>query len=200
MSAPFIILLVGFLYTIFFGGLTFIRREGLSLRFALEATGVTLLFSALGFFYNIIIEPILFLLIIYVITMRVRILVDLANLLARRRNFTAADKIYDFTSKLWPDKTNLLIIDVNKGTSLLQQGQLDDAISVFKTILARTEQGYLGIKYETATHYNLGVAYHRKNLSSLATQEFETVIEIWPGSVYSRYAEAALERLQKTKD
>ncbi len=200
MSVPFIILLVGFLFTVFFGGLTFIRREGLSLRFAIEAILLTLLFSALSFFYNISIEPILFLILLYVITMRVRILVDLANLLARRRNFKAAGQVYNLATRCWPDKTNSLIIDVNKGTSLLQQNQLDDAISIFKTILARTEQGYLGIKYETATHYNLGVAYQRKNLSSLAIQEFETVIEIWPGSVYARVAEAALKKAQKNQE
>lgn len=196
MSAPFIILLVGFLFTFFFGGLTFIRREGLSIRFAIESIIITLLFSGLGFLFKLNIEPILFLLIIYVVTMRVRILVDLGNLMAKRKNFALADKIYQFSARLWPDKSNALIIDVNRGTSVLQYGNLDEAITIFKTVLARTEQGFLGIKYETATHYNLGVAYQRKNLPSLALQEFEAVIEIWPGSIYSRVAEAAIKKIQ----
>lgn len=200
MSAPFIILLVGFLFAVFFGGLTFIRREGLSLRFAIESIAITLIVAALGFFIKIQIEPILFLLLLYILTMRIRILVDLANLLAKRKSFTLADRIFALAPRLWPDRTNGLIIDVNYGTSLLQQGKLDDAIGLFKNILAKAEQGFLGIKYETATHYNLGVAYNRKGLTKLAIQEFETVIEIWPGSIYGRVAEAALRKVKYPPD
>lgn len=200
MSAPFILLLVGFLFTVFFGGLTFIRREGLSIRFAIESVAITLLFSALGFFFKADIEPVLFLLIIYLLTMRIRILIDLANLLSKRKSFNLSSKIYAFTTRLWPDRTNALIIEVNKGTSVLQHGKLDEAITIFKNVLAQTEQGYLGIKYETATHYNLGVAYHRKQLSSLAIQEFDAVIEIWPGSIYARAAAAALEKIRNPQE
>lgn len=200
MSNPFIILLVGFLFTLFFGGLTLIRREGLSLRFAIESVATTLVFASVSFFIGLQVEPILFLLVIYILTMRVRILVDFANFFARRKNFLPAKQLYSLAKKVWPDRTNRLIIEVNQGTALLQQGQLDESISLLKTVLAQAETGYLGIKYETATHYNLGVAYQRKNLISLAEKEFEEVIEIWPGSLYSRVAESALKKLKTPKE
>lgn len=200
MTNPFIILLIGFLFTLFFGGLTFIRREGLSLRFAIESIAITLVFAGISFFFGLQVEPILFLLLIYILTMRVRILVDLANYFARRKNFTPANQFYALAKKVWPDRTNRLIIEVNQGTALLQQGLLDESISLLKTVLAQSEQGYLGIKYETATHYNLGVAYQRKNLTTLAEKEFEDVIEIWPGSLYSRVAEAALKKIKTPKE
>lgn len=200
MTNPFIILLIGFLFTLFFGGLTLIRREGLSLRFAIESIAITLIFASLSFFFGLQVEPILFLLLIYILTMRVRILVDFANFFARRKNFSTANQFYALAKKVWPDRTNRLIIEVNQGTALLQQGQIDESISMFKTVLAQAEQGYLGIKYETATHYNLGVAYQRKNLVSLAEKEFEDVIEIWPGSLYSRVAESALKKLKTPKE
>lgn len=200
MSNAFVILLVGFLFTLFFGGLTFIRREGLSLRFATESIVITLLFAGLSFFLNLQIEPILFLLLVYIITMRVRILVDFANTLARRKNFPLASQLYQIARKVWPDRTNSLIIDVNQGTALIQQEKIDEAISLLKTILAQSEQGFLGIKYETATHYNLGVAFQKKNLPALAEKEFEEVIEIWPGSVYARFADSAIKRIKTPKE
>jgi len=200
MSNAFVILLVGFLFTLFFGGLTFIRREGLSLRFATESIVITLLFAGLSFFLNLQIEPILFLLLVYIITMRVRILVDFANTLARRKNFPLASQLYQIARKVWPDRTNSLIIDVNQGTALIQQEKIDEAISLLKTVLAQSEQGFLGIKYETATHYNLGVAFQKKNLPALAEKEFEEVIEIWPGSVYARFADSAIKRIKTPKE
>ena len=200
MSNAFVILLVGFLFTLFFGGLTFIRREGLSLRFATESIVITLLFAGLSFFLNLQIEPILFLLLVYIITMRVRILVDFANTLARRKNFPLASQLYQIARKVWPDRTNSLIIDVNQGTALIQQEKIDEAISLLKTILAQSEQCFLGIKYETATHYNLGVAFQKKNLPALAEKEFEEVIEIWPGSVYARFADSAIKRIKTPKE
>ncbi len=200
MSNPFILLLIGFLFTLFFGALTFIRREGLSLRFAVESIAITLILAGASVFFGLQVEPILFLLLIYILTMRVRILVDFANFFARRKNFSPANQFYAMAKKVWPDRTSMLIIEVNQGTALLQQGQLDESISMLKKVLAQAEQGYLGIKYETATHYNLGVAYQRKNLSSLAEKEFEEVIEIWPGSLYSRVAESALKKLKTPKE
>jgi len=124
----------------------------------------------------------------------VRALIDFGNLLAQRGQFDQADKLYNLAARLWPDATNLLILQVNQGTSLLQQQKLDEAIAVFTEVLEQAEHGYLGVKYEAATHYNLGVAYLRKNMDAKASIAFNAVIDTWPASLYARRAEVALEK------
>jgi tetratricopeptide (TPR) repeat protein len=199
MDSPFFLFLVVFLYVVVFGGLSLLRREGLSMRFALEAIGLTTVVSLLAWALGVTVHPVIFLFFLYLITMRVRMLVDLGNALARRKNFSAAEKVYQFAGKVWPDSSNRLILEVNQSTSLLQQGALDEAIQAFKTLLTQSNQGYLGIRYESAAHYNLGIAYLRKGLESQAVIEFNTVLDIWPASEYARAASNALARLQKKK-
>jgi tetratricopeptide (TPR) repeat protein len=194
LSLSIILLLVGFSYIILFGAVSLLRREGLSRRFAFEALIITLLVSGLTTLTGIQPHPVLFLILLYLLTMRVRLLVDLGNIFARRGQFEFADKLYNLAASLWPDATNSLILRVNQGTSLLQQKKLDEAISIFNEILEQAEQGYLGVKYEAATHYNLGVAYLRKNMDARASIAFNAVIDTWPASEYARRAEVALEK------
>jgi len=154
----------------------------------------TLVVSGLTALKGIQTHPVLFLVLIYLLTMRVRILVDLGNIFAKRGQFEQADRLYQLAANLWPDTTNSLIIKVNQGTSLLQQKKLDEAITIFNDVLEQVEHGYLGVKYEAATHYNLGVAYLRKNMDARASIAFNTVIDTWPVSEYARRAEVALEK------
>jgi tetratricopeptide (TPR) repeat protein len=193
MSLQFILLIEGFSYIVLFGAVSLLRREGLSGRFAVEAIIITLIVSGLTALTSIQTHPVLFLILIYLLTMRVRVLVDLGNIFAKRGQFELADKLYNLADKLWPDATNRLILQVNQGTSLLQQKKLDEAIAIFNNILEQAGQGYLGVKYEAATHYNLGVAYLRKNMDAKASIAFNEVIDIWPASLYARRAEVALE-------
>jgi len=194
MSLPILLLLVGFSYVVLFGAVSLLKREGLSKRFAIEGGIFTLLVSALTALTGIQPHPIFFLVLMYLITMRVRVLVDFGSFLAQRGRFNQADKLYGLAGKLWPDATNLLILQVNQGTSLLQQKKLDDAIAVFNSIIEQTGHGYLGVKYEAATHYNLGVAYLRKGMDAKASIAFNAVIDTWPASMYARRAEVALEK------
>ena len=194
MSLPILLLLVGFSYIVLFGAVSLLKREGLSRRFAFEGGIFTILVSILTGLTGIQPHPILFLVLIYLITMRVRFLVDIGNLLAQRGQFDQADKLYNLAARLWPDATNLLIVQVNQGTSLLQQQKLDEAIAIFNDILEQAGQGYLGVKYEAATHYNLGVAYLRKGMDAKASIAFNAVIDTWPASMYAHRAEAALEK------
>lgn len=194
LSLPIILLLVGFSYIVLFGAISLLKREGLSRRFAFEALIITLLVSGLTTLTGIQPHPVLFLIVLYLLTMRVRLLVDLGNILARRGQFEAADKFYNLAASLWPDTTNRLILRVNQGTSLLQQKKLDEAITIFNEVLEQSEQGYLGVKYEAATHYNLGVAYLRKNMDANASIAFNAVIDAWPASEFARRAEVALEK------
>jgi tetratricopeptide (TPR) repeat protein len=194
LSLSIILLLVGFSYIILFGAVSLLRREGLSRRFAFEALIITLLVSGLTTLTGIQPHPVLFLILLYLLTMRVRLLVDLGNIFARRGQFEFADKLYNLAASLWPDATNSLILRVNQGTSLLQQKKLDEAIAIFNEVLEQAAQGYLGVKYEAAAHYNLGVAYLRKNMDARASIAFNAVIDTWPASEYARRAEVALEK------
>ena len=193
MSLPVLILLLGFLYVVLFGALAWLRREGLSGRFAVEATVITLIASGLTALTNFPTHPVAFLFIVYLLTMRVRLVVDVGNLLAQRGKFAQADRLYALAMRLWPDGAGRLVVQVNQGVSHLQQGALDEAIDIFKGVL-QNAQGYLGIKYEAATHYNLGVAYRRKGMEAPATMEFNAVLDTWPVSEYARRAQLALEQ------
>jgi tetratricopeptide (TPR) repeat protein len=197
MSLHYMIGLIGLLYILMFGGMAVFRREGLSIRFAVESVCVTAIAVILVVLTPIQIHPVWFLLLLYVITLRVRILVDLANIFARRGNNIQAEKIYNFASHLWPDQTSDLIIKVNHATLLLQKNQLDESISMFTDVLTQANEGYLGVKYEAAAHFNLGVAYLRTNNNSMAIVEFNAVLDTWPVSLYARRAQEALEHQRK---
>ncbi|MBN1452407.1 MAG: tetratricopeptide repeat protein [Anaerolineales bacterium] len=194
MNTSILILTVGGAYIVLFGGLSLLRREGLSTRLAIEAILITALVSGLAALTGRQIHPVFFLLFLYLITMRVRILVDLGNTLAKKGRFSQAERLYQLAMHLWPDQTGKLIIQINEGTALLQQSRMDEAIQTFKNVLVKSNQDYLGVKYEVAAHYNLGVAYLRKNLDALATVEFNTVLDTWPASEFAQRATSALEQ------
>src|SRR4030042_73879 len=170
MDRRLLIGLIGLLYIVVFGVMALLRREGLSIRFAVEAVVLTAFVVILVWLTRIQIHPVLFLLLLYVITLRVRIFVDLANVFARRGNYVQAERIYDFASHVGPDQTSDLIIKVNHAIMLLQKNQVNESISMFTEVLSQANQGYLGVKYEAAAHFNLGVAYLRygnKNANEL---------------------------------
>lgn len=193
-DSPILILFLGFTYVVLFGLLSLMRREGLSVQFALEAVVITLIAAALGGSVPGGINPVLFLLVLYLVTMRVRISVEAANFFARTGKFSRAEQIYKLGERLFPDHTNRIIVRINVGTLRLQQGLLEEAISIFKEILAKAGHGDVGVKYEAAAHYNLGVAYLRKDMDAKAQDEFHSVLETWPLSEYGRRAEAALKK------
>jgi tetratricopeptide (TPR) repeat protein len=192
VNLPMFLLLEGLLFVVVFGALSLFRREGLSVQFAVETTAIAAVSAGLTAFTPFAVSPILLLIVIYLVTMRVRLLVDLGTFLARRGQFAQADRIYTLALRLWPDHAGRLIVEVNQGTACLQRNALDQAISIFKSVLEKAGQGYLGVKYESAAHYNLGVAYRRKNMEAQAIAEFNAVLDTWPASVYARRAEIAL--------
>jgi tetratricopeptide (TPR) repeat protein len=198
MSLPVLILIIGFAYVLIWGGLSLLRREGLSLRFALETVAITLIFSGLAAWTGFQPHPVLVLLFIYLITMRARLLVDLANYFAKRKQFKRADTLYNLAKRLWPDPSGSLIIQLNQGVSFLQRSETNQAIAAFNAILQKAGEGNLGIKYEAATHYNLGVAYLRINQNTQAVIEFNAVLDTWPASEYARRAATALENIHKS--
>ncbi|MBN2148826.1 MAG: hypothetical protein JW726_15670, partial [Anaerolineales bacterium] len=131
---------------------------------------------------------------LYLLTMRVRIFVDLGTIFARQGKPLVAGRLYTFAARLWPDATSELIVRVNQATLFLQENKLDESIDIFNGVLLQSGQGFLGVKYEAATHYNLGVAYLRKNNPARATAEFNAAIDTWPASLYANRAQKALDR------
>lgn len=198
MPLPLTLTLLGLLYVIVFGGLSFFRREGLSARFALESVVLAGVMIGLSTLADFPLHPVVFLAVLYAVTMRVRLLVDLGNFLARRGNHCAAERVYQLALRLWPDDASRLIVQVNQGVLKIKQEQLDEAIGLLRQVLAQAEGGHLGLKYECAAHYDLGVAYQRQGHDAQAVLEFNAVLETWPASEYARYATIALERRRKS--
>jgi tetratricopeptide (TPR) repeat protein len=196
-DSPILILILGFSYVVLFGLLSFLRREGLSVQFAVEAVAITLISAAISASIPGGINPALFLLMLYLITMRVRLSVEAGNFFARTGRLSQAEQVYKLGESMYPDRINRIIVKINYGTLRLQQGLLEEAIAIFKEVLAKAGQGDLGVKYEAAAHYNLGVAYLRKEMSARAQDEFHSVLETWPMSEYGRRAEAALKNLPR---
>lgn len=197
VTPPMLLLLVGLCYVLVFGGLSWLRREGFSLRFALEAVIITLIVAGLAAFTSFQMNGVFLILLLYVITMRVRLLVDLGTFLGRRGQRDRASSVFELASRLGPDTAGRLILQINQGVLKLQEGDLDEAISRLKGVLEQAGGGFLGAKHECATHYNLAVAYERKGLDAQAVVEFNAALDTWPSSEYGRRAAAALERRSK---
>ena len=192
-----LLLLIAGLFALVFGGLGYVRREGLSVQFALEVVGLTALLVGGSWLLGVPLNPFLFLFILYVVTMRSRLTVDLANLLARRGNHDLAFKLYRLALAWWPDAASRLIVLVNRGAAELHSGQVEKAIRTFEEVLSEEQQPRLGIKYEAACCYNLGYAYEQKGERAKATRYYNRVIDLLPQSLYGKAAKGALKRLKK---
>lgn len=185
MNPILLTLLVGLLYILIFGAMSLLRREGLSNQFALEGLGIT----AAGVFFALVthvpLNPILFLVIIYLLTMRVRLLVDVGNFLAHREHREIALSVYEWALRLWPDRASRAVVLINRGVVELQQGRLEAAIASLEETLKVREHGRLGLKYEAACRYNLGLAYSRSGRESEANRELNEVVDLFPTSIYA---------------
>lgn len=194
-----LLLLIASLFVLVFGGLAWTRREGLSVQFALETAGLTALLVGGSWLLGSPMSPFLFLLILYLVTMRSRLVVDLANLFATRDRYDMAHRLYRVGLSWWPDTTSRQIVQVNQGTAYLRGGQVDAAIDTLEGVLAGDDRPRLGLKYEAACHYNLGYAYEKSGDGGRAVAEYNNAIDVFPGSVYAQAAQAALKR-RKQRD
>lgn len=194
MAPHLLIALVGLLYVLFFGALTFFRREGISLRFTTEAVLITALCAVGVMLGRFDINPAFFIAGLYLVTMRVRLLVDLGNLLAGRGNHALAARAYALAQRLGPDETGRLLIKLNQGVLALHRGHPDEAVAALRQVLAEAEGGYLGVRSLAACHYNLGVAYQRQGQDAQASLAFNAVLDTWPATEFARYARIALEK------
>lgn len=190
MRHELMILLIGVAYTLTFRLLAWLRRDPFSLQFILEAMGLTALAVLLSFL-SVRLNPILFLVLLYLLTMRCPLLVDLANAAARSGRFALAEKLYGLAGRLWPDAPACLVIAMNHGTAFILEGRIPEAISLLEKVLQTPD---LSPKNSAATHYNLGVAYRNQGDTQKSNDHLHAAIEAFPGSVYARHAEAMLKK------
>jgi tetratricopeptide (TPR) repeat protein len=191
-------LLTACLYVVVFGALSLFRREGLSIQFAFEALGVTVVFVGIPWLFGIALSPILFLALLYLVTMRSRLLVDAANFFARRRRTDIAFRLYGLALAWWPDHASRLVVLCNRGAAEVLSGRLDAAIQTLEGVLGEEQQSRLGFKYEAVSHYNLGLAYERSGHQAQAVREYNEVLDLSPGSPFGQAAQAALNRRKES--
>lgn len=189
-----LLLLVAALFLLVFGALAMSRREGLSLQFVLEVLGLTTVLVGGCWLLQVNLNPLLFLVILYLVTMRSRLTTDLANLLARRGQKDWAFRLYRLCLAWWPDASTRLIVLANRGAAELVNGQPDKAIETITSVLQHGGNAGPGLKYEAACHYNLGYAYEKTGQDAKAVVEYNNAIDVMPGSLYAQAAGAALKR------
>ena len=193
MDPYLLILLIGLSYIIGFSALSIVRRQGTSTRFIVEGLIITIVFTAIS--YATPISYIIFLIIIYLVTMRVRLLIDLGNWLTARKKFSLSLNAYSLALRLWPDLISRQIALINRGVTQLRMGEPEEAYHTLEGALA-DKQAHTGAKYLSAGYYNLGLACRRTNREAKAVRHFNEAISIWPGCIYAHAAELELEKRQ----
>jgi tetratricopeptide (TPR) repeat protein len=187
-----LILLIGLLYLLGFGALSFMRRQGLSARFAIEGLIVTLVGAALTV-ASVPVHPVLFLIVVYLVTMRVRLLVDLGNWLTSRGRYGQALDLYQFALRLGPDAVSRQITLINRGVTRLRMQEPEAAYRTLTEALT-DEQVRPGAKYLAAGYYNLGLACRRTGREAEAIRHFNEAIDAMPTSIYAHGAKQALKK------
>ncbi len=195
MDPLLITVLVGLFYILVVAGVSFLRREGQSSQFAFEALGIIGLVLLLRAATGLTLDPIFLFVLLYLVTMRARLLTDLGNLLFGRRGYETAARLYWLALRLYPNSTSRYVVLVNWGIARLQSGDVQGAIAALKDVLALAEkQGGMGHKYEAACRYNLAVAHRKSGDDTQAVVQFNQVIDMFPDTVYGQAAQKALKK------
>jgi len=195
MNPHLLILAIGIFYTLIFGALSLLRREGLSTQFAIEAFIITVLVIGIALLTNMVVDPLPFLIFIYLVTMRGRLLVDLSNFLSSRGRQRDAIKLLQWSMRLLPDRSTRMVIQVNMGIVQLRRKNPASAQELFDDVLKEMEErGGLGVKYEAACRYNLGQALMQQGKEAEAVRQFNETMIIYPNSIYSKAASRLLEQ------
>ncbi|MFB0534474.1 MAG: tetratricopeptide repeat protein [Anaerolineae bacterium] len=197
MNPHLLTLLVALLFILVFGGLPVLRKEEPSLQLAVEVLVLTGLSIGVSLLTGLSLNPILFLIFLYLMVMRCRILIDLGNLLSSRGSHQLALSVYRLAMRLGPDFPVRLTALISYGAVLVRVGALEEAIRILEAVLEKGKER-LQPKHESACHYNLGVAYMRLGREGRAVREFNETIDVWPLSPYAQRAKAALERRRST--
>ncbi len=198
MDSPLVIPLVGLVYLLGFGALSFVRRQGLSGRFAVEGLLVTA--SGTGLRYaGVPLHPLLFLVVLYLITMRVRLLIDVGNWFSARGQHQRSLALYRIALRAGPDLSSRQIVLINQGVAQLRNRDAEAAYLTLKEALA-DEDGQIGARHLAASYYNLGLACRRSGREAEAIRRFNEAVDAWPESIYGRAATKELNRTPSGAD
>lgn len=192
MDSPLVIPLIGLLYLLGFGALSYVRGQGLSVRFAVEGLIVTAIGTVLRF-VSIPVHPLLFLIVLYLITMRVRLIVDVGNWFSARGKLEEALAAYRLALRLGPDTSSRQIVLINRGVAQLR-GCDPDGAYVTLTEALMGDDGQIGATHWAACYYNLGLACRRTGREAEAIRRFNEAVDAWPDSVFGRAATRELEK------
>lgn len=192
MDSPLVIPLVGLLYLIGFGALSLVRGQGLSVRFAIEGLLITVIATGLQC-VGVPVHPLVFLIVLYLVTMRVRLLVDVGNWLSARGKFEQALLFYRLALRLGPDFSSRQIVLINRGVTQLRNRDPEGAYATLTEVVV-SESGRLVSKHLAASYYNLGLACRRTGREPEAIRRFNEAIEAWPDSIYGQAAEQELDK------
>jgi len=186
-----LILFVGLLYLLGFGGLSLLRQQGLSLRFAIEGVTITAI-GTLATLASLPLSPVLFMLILYAVTMRVRLLVDLGNWFVSKGRPQRALDLYLLGLHLWPDPVGRQLVLINLGVARLRLREPESAYQILEEAMSR-ETVRVGAKYLAAGYYNLGLACRRTEREAEAIRRFNQAVDVGPSSIYALAAQKALK-------
>jgi tetratricopeptide (TPR) repeat protein len=184
------LVLVGLVYVLLVAILSTLRREGFSYQFVVEAligTGLAVLVAVTT---GWAMHPVFLLAFLYLLTMRARLLVDLANALVGRGQDKLASSLYRLALRLRPDQTARQIVRLNQAIHYLKQNHVEEAIAALGELLRES----MSPKHEAAGRYNLAVAYQRQGNDARATVEYNKVVDLMPASLYGMGAQKALQR------
>ena len=192
LESPLALALIGLVYLLGFGGLSYLRRQGLSVRFALEGLAITALGTGLRY-VGVPVHPLLFLVVLYVVTMRVRLLVDLGNWFAERGQCERALAMYNLGLRVGPDPSSRQLVLINHGVAQLKNEDPESAYETLSRAIVEDE-GQLGGHHVAAAYYNLGLACRRSGREAEAIQRLNEAIDGWPNSIYGFAATKELEK------
>ncbi len=189
-----VILVTGLVFILAFGGLGYIRGYGLSGQLAAEGLAITGFFAILVWATNYPLNPILFLIILYLSSMRVRLLLDAGNFFLNAGRIPTAISLYNLALKLWPDLPSRCIAKINLGVAKIRSGALQEAIAILEEVLEKHKET-ISFKHEAACLFNLGIAYRRAGLKDRAIQCLKEASDLFPDSLYGRRAKELLKEI-----
>ncbi len=192
IASPLVILLLGLVYLLGFGGLSHVRGQGVSVRFAVEGLTITAIGTLLEY-VSVPVHPLVFLIVLYIVTMRVRLLIDVGNWLSAKGKHREALALYRLALKVGPDVASRQIVLINRGVALLRASDSEGAYLTLNEALTG-EDARIAARHLAASYYNLGLACRRTGREAEAIRRFNEAVDAWPNSVFG---EAARRELKK---
>ena len=196
MTPSYLVYGIGLLYVLMFLGLSRLRRERISLRFAAEGLCITCIFHAAVRWGGLLLHPVCFLLLLYFLTMRVRLLVEAGTVLSGWGRYEDALRVYRFGLKLFPDGPSRLITMIDMAATCLKLGRPERVIELLEPEKSAIRE-QLGPKHVAAAFFNLGMAYRRSGRPDDALRSFAEAEHAFPLSKYAVFARKALDETRK---